>query len=167
MRAALLVYDWLLCLGQEIRFIWTWRSRKFTLSSLVYALSRYTPLISNILAVTTVYPMSDLVRNLATDTIPSDSLINAYATRAEVTYLYRPLPRVYVDLCRLHMGCNYSCRAIVGTGITMEVLGVIASSGEFKLLLTALVNMSNQMYLQPSPPFERTRYRTGPHGRRS
>ena len=138
MRAALLVYDWLLCLGQEIRFIWTWRSRKFTLSSLVYALSRYTPLISNILAVTTVYPMSDLVRNLVTDTISSDSLINTYATRAEVTYLYRPLPQ-----CPLHMACCYSCRAIVGTGITMEVLGVIASSGELKLLLTTLVHMSN------------------------
>ncbi|KAM5545175.1 hypothetical protein V8D89_001286 [Ganoderma adspersum] len=56
---ALLVYDWLLCLGQEATFIWSWHS-KATGSSLVYAFTRYSVLISNILSILTAYPMSDL-----------------------------------------------------------------------------------------------------------
>ena len=61
---ALLVYDWFLCLGQEVRFIWTWRSRGVTLASLVYAFSRYGWLIQNLLSVATLNPISDLVRHL-------------------------------------------------------------------------------------------------------
>ncbi|KAI1784391.1 hypothetical protein LXA43DRAFT_1101431 [Ganoderma leucocontextum] len=57
---AILVYDWFLCLGQEVRFIWNWHS-KVTSSSLVYALSRYAMLIEALLAVATAYPMSDLL----------------------------------------------------------------------------------------------------------
>ena len=101
MSAALLVYDWLLCLDQEVRFIWAWRSKRVTLSSIVYTLSRYTPLISNILAITTIYPMSDLVRNLAAAISSSNSLINAHTVRTEVAYMHRPPPWVYVYPCRL------------------------------------------------------------------
>ncbi|KAM5545178.1 hypothetical protein V8D89_001289 [Ganoderma adspersum] len=54
----LLVYDWLLCIGEEARFIWKWHSRA-TGSSLVYVFSRYAVLASNLLSILTVYPMSD------------------------------------------------------------------------------------------------------------
>ncbi|KAI1786620.1 hypothetical protein LXA43DRAFT_1099016 [Ganoderma leucocontextum] len=55
----ILVYDWLLCLGQEVRYIWNWDSG-LTGTSLVYALSRYMLLIQTFLAVVTNYQMSDL-----------------------------------------------------------------------------------------------------------
>lgn len=61
---ALLVYDWFLCLGQEVRFIWKWHT-KITGTSLVYAFSRYAVLMLTLLSVATNYPMSDLVRSLA------------------------------------------------------------------------------------------------------
>ncbi|KAM5543377.1 hypothetical protein V8D89_002962 [Ganoderma adspersum] len=57
---SLLVYDWLLCFSQEVRLIWTWRSRRVTVASLVYIFSRYTWLIESLLSVATIYPMSDL-----------------------------------------------------------------------------------------------------------
>lgn len=63
MVIALLVYDWLLCLRLEVRYIWKWRSR-VTLSTLVYTCSRYGMLLHNLLVVATVYPMSDVVRVL-------------------------------------------------------------------------------------------------------
>ena len=63
MVIALLVYDWILCLGKEARFIWGWHAR-FTATSLVYGFSRYAMLLQYILATTTILPMTDLVRNL-------------------------------------------------------------------------------------------------------
>ncbi|KAI1786607.1 hypothetical protein LXA43DRAFT_48525 [Ganoderma leucocontextum] len=60
---AILIYDWLLCLDQEVRFIWNWRPGVSVVSLLLYALSRYALLISRILSIATNYPMSDLVRN--------------------------------------------------------------------------------------------------------
>ncbi|KAI1782262.1 hypothetical protein LXA43DRAFT_1104450 [Ganoderma leucocontextum] len=57
---AILIYDWFLCLGQEVRFIWNWHS-KVASSSLVYAFSRYAVLIQLLLTVATNYPMSDLL----------------------------------------------------------------------------------------------------------
>ena len=62
----LLVYDWLLCLDQEIRFIWTWRSRGITLVSLVYLFSRYAMIAQMLLTIMTTYPMSDQVCCLTT-----------------------------------------------------------------------------------------------------
>ena len=61
----LVVYDWLLCLGDEVTFIWNWRSKAgFSLSFLVYAFSRYGILIQMLLSVASNFPMSDLVCNL-------------------------------------------------------------------------------------------------------
>ncbi|KAI1784403.1 hypothetical protein LXA43DRAFT_1101440 [Ganoderma leucocontextum] len=60
----ILVYDWFLCLGQEVRFIWNWHS-KVTSSLLVYAFSRYAMLAQLLLVVATNYPMSDLVCSTA------------------------------------------------------------------------------------------------------
>ncbi|KAM5545100.1 hypothetical protein V8D89_001211 [Ganoderma adspersum] len=60
----ILVYDWVLCLGQEIRFIWTWQS-KVTGSSLLYAFSRYAILVKVILVVATTSPMSDQMSRYA------------------------------------------------------------------------------------------------------
>ena len=62
---ALLVYDWLLCLDHEATLIWNWNS-KVTGSSLVYAVSRYAVLISNLLSVITSFPLSDRVRSIST-----------------------------------------------------------------------------------------------------
>ena len=59
-----LVYDWLLCLGEEVRYVWNSGSG-LTGTSLVYASSRYMLLIQTFLAMLTNYPMSDLVRTLA------------------------------------------------------------------------------------------------------
>ena len=55
-----LAYDWLLCLGEEVQLVWSWKSRR-TGASLVYALSRYMLLAQNLLALTTIAPMSTLV----------------------------------------------------------------------------------------------------------
>ncbi|KAM5545101.1 hypothetical protein V8D89_001212 [Ganoderma adspersum] len=63
---ALLVYDWLLCLHLEVRYIWKWRAR-VTLSTLVYTCSRYGMLLHNLLVVATVYPMSDVRYGCAAD----------------------------------------------------------------------------------------------------
>ncbi|TBU40307.1 hypothetical protein BD309DRAFT_870522 [Dichomitus squalens] len=56
---AWLAYDWLLCFGEEIQLVWNWNSRR-TGASLVYALSRYMLLLQNLLAVTSIVPMSTL-----------------------------------------------------------------------------------------------------------
>ncbi|KAI1795425.1 hypothetical protein LXA43DRAFT_992745 [Ganoderma leucocontextum] len=74
---AILVYDWFLCLCQEVRFIWNWHS-KVNSSSLVYSFSRYAVLIEALLIVATNYPMPDLVRNVTT-ILPSNRLIVVYA----------------------------------------------------------------------------------------
>ncbi|PIL32651.1 hypothetical protein GSI_05355 [Ganoderma sinense ZZ0214-1] len=47
---AIFLYDWLLCLDQEIRLIWKWQIG-VTIFSLLYALSRYALLMQSILAV--------------------------------------------------------------------------------------------------------------------
>ncbi|KAI1786613.1 hypothetical protein LXA43DRAFT_897616, partial [Ganoderma leucocontextum] len=108
-----LVYDWLLCLGQEVTFIWNWHS-KVTGSSLVYAFSRYAILIKAILVVATIYPMSDL--------------------QAVVS-------RLDIDL-RLHALPNHSCRAVVWTQIITEIMGGIAFSAFAALRAYALSNRS-------------------------
>ncbi len=61
----ILIYDWFLCLGDEVKVMWNSDSG-FTSTSLVYAFSRYMLLIQTVLAVVTNYPMSDLVRTSAT-----------------------------------------------------------------------------------------------------
>ncbi|KAI1786610.1 hypothetical protein LXA43DRAFT_1099008 [Ganoderma leucocontextum] len=63
----ILVYDWLLCFGEEVRFIWNGRSG-VTVSWLVYGLSRYALLIQNLLGLATIYPMSDLLYGKCMDT---------------------------------------------------------------------------------------------------
>ena len=57
----ILIYDWILCFDDEVRFVWKSDSG-VTGTSLVYLLSRYMLLIQTLLAVVTAYPMSDLVR---------------------------------------------------------------------------------------------------------
>ena len=79
MVIALLVYDWLLCFEQEVKFIWTWRSRGITLASLVYMFSRYSWLMEGLLSVATIYPMSELVKYLtAAVQLLSDRLVIVY-----------------------------------------------------------------------------------------
>ncbi|KAI1784396.1 hypothetical protein LXA43DRAFT_1066798 [Ganoderma leucocontextum] len=77
---AILVYDWFLCLSQEVRFIWNWHST-VTSSSLVYALSRYAVLIEFLLVLATNYPMSDLIVTsvLGTIAVSAFSALRAYA----------------------------------------------------------------------------------------
>ncbi|KAI1784400.1 hypothetical protein LXA43DRAFT_1101438 [Ganoderma leucocontextum] len=108
---SILIYDWLLCLGQEVRFIWNWRS-KVTSSSLVYALSRYAMLIEFLLAVATAYPMSDLL--IVVDWV-------------EIHLCSHPLP-------------HNSCRANVWTQAALEILGTIAFSTFSALRAYALSN---------------------------
>ena len=78
MVVALLIYDWLLCFDQEVEFIWNWCSQRLIISSLVYGFSRYALLIMNILTAVTTTPMSDLVRHLATMTVPPKALTIEY-----------------------------------------------------------------------------------------
>ena len=75
---ALVFYEWLLCLGQEVRFIWKWRSGAVTISSLVYASSRYAFLIQLFLSVLTIYPVSDLVRHLTITPVSIHELATVY-----------------------------------------------------------------------------------------
>ncbi|KAM5545062.1 hypothetical protein V8D89_001173 [Ganoderma adspersum] len=56
--AALVVYDWLLCLSQEVKFMWNGHS-KVTASLLVYAFSRYSIFTQVVLSIATNFPMSD------------------------------------------------------------------------------------------------------------
>ncbi|KAI1784504.1 hypothetical protein LXA43DRAFT_1066686 [Ganoderma leucocontextum] len=79
-QTLILVYDWLLCLGQEVIFIWNWQS-KVTGPSLVYAFSRYATVIQMLLAFATNYLMSDLAVLLVMGTIASSafSALRAYA----------------------------------------------------------------------------------------
>ena len=70
---ALVVYDWLLCFDQEVKYMWNRRSGG-TISLLVYAFSRYMSIINFLLGVITIYPMSDLVRDdLTTNVVLFDS----------------------------------------------------------------------------------------------
>lgn len=129
MVLALLVYDWLLCLDNEVRFIWNWRSRGVTISLIVYALSRYTWLIQNSISIATIYPMSDLVRHYLTvnTIVPSDVLFVVYLD------VRGHCPQI---TCRLlHPFPPNSCRAGVWAGTTMATLGFIASSSACELLL--------------------------------
>lgn len=74
MVLVLVIYDWLLYFGREVRFIWNWRSRGVTISTLVYTLSRYPFIIKMLLVIMTIYPMLDLVRPLAArTTVSSDN----------------------------------------------------------------------------------------------
>lgn len=57
---ALLAYDWILCFGSEVSLVWTGHHKR-TWASLVYAFSRYLPLVQYILQVVTIFPMSTLV----------------------------------------------------------------------------------------------------------
>lgn len=59
--------------------MWTLRSQRVTVSSLVYLFSRYGLLIQMLLSILAIYPMSDLVRHLASVIIvPSNELIVIY-----------------------------------------------------------------------------------------
>ncbi|KAI1781600.1 hypothetical protein LXA43DRAFT_671243 [Ganoderma leucocontextum] len=78
---AILIYDWTLCLGQEVRFIWGWHSKVIS-SALVYALSRYALLVTNLLAVATNYPMSDLVCRANTSTQTAFQILGTIAFSA-------------------------------------------------------------------------------------
>ncbi|KAI1784398.1 hypothetical protein LXA43DRAFT_1123642, partial [Ganoderma leucocontextum] len=109
---AILVYDWFLCLDQEVRFIWNWRS-KVTGSTLVYALSRYALLIYILLAVATNYPMSDLVTD--------GCRLSGYPS------ILTPAP------------CN-SCRANIWAQTATLILGTIAFSAFSALRAYALSN---------------------------
>ncbi|TBU40927.1 hypothetical protein BD309DRAFT_312836 [Dichomitus squalens] len=62
--AALLYYDWILCLGSEISLVWNGHNRR-TWASLVYALSRYPILVFYAFVIMSFFPVSALV--------PSDS----------------------------------------------------------------------------------------------
>ncbi|KAI1786647.1 hypothetical protein LXA43DRAFT_1099039 [Ganoderma leucocontextum] len=85
---AILVYDWFLCLDQEVRFIWNWRS-KLTGPSLVYALSRYAVLTQSLLIVASNYPMSDLAVTgiLSAIAIGAFSALRAYALSNKKVWL--------------------------------------------------------------------------------
>ncbi|KAM5545284.1 hypothetical protein V8D89_001395 [Ganoderma adspersum] len=76
----LVLYDWLLCLGQEVEYIWQWRSG-VTLSSLVYVFSRYTFIIQDFQSMMTIFPMSDLtvIAALGIMAISAFSALRAYA----------------------------------------------------------------------------------------
>lgn len=87
---ALAIYDWLLCVDQEFRFIWNWHS-KVTASTLVYVLSRYVMLTSFILAFATIFPMLDIVSYLSTTLNALNGLIIVFL---EVTVHHQPLIRL-------------------------------------------------------------------------
>lgn len=64
-RLAYVIYDWVISLDEEIAAFWAFpKNRKLTAATLLYALSRYPPIIEVILIWRTVFPMSDIVRIL-------------------------------------------------------------------------------------------------------
>lgn len=76
MSVALLVYDWLLCLGQEVNLIWDWPSG-IGVFSVLYGLSRYTALIALLVRTATIHSMSDRVRDVSV-TSPFYQLITTH-----------------------------------------------------------------------------------------
>ena len=130
---AFLVYDWLLCIGNEVRFIWRSCSRRVTPSSLVYAFTRYMFIIQTLLAIVTIYPISDLVRHLLLTTVLSDRLIIAYIEVRSNS------PPEYIDLFNLHPLPYHSCTANVWTQGATNILGAISLSSAFRLLLATFV----------------------------
>ena len=57
---ALLVYDWLTSIDEEIALIWR-HPRKRTVASLVYALTRYTNILQYVMEASAVVPVTSLV----------------------------------------------------------------------------------------------------------
>lgn len=63
MRLALVVYDWLISLDEEIHSFWDLRKgRKLTAAAVIYGITRYPLIIANILVLQTAFPMSETVR---------------------------------------------------------------------------------------------------------
>ena len=57
---AITVWDWLLCFDQEVSLIWT-SLRSVKVSSVIYLLSRYTMIISEVTTIPSAGPTSLLV----------------------------------------------------------------------------------------------------------
>lgn len=62
-RIALVIYDWLINLDDEIRCFWAFQEgrRKLKAGTVLYALSRYPPIVQLVLSVRTDMPMSSTV----------------------------------------------------------------------------------------------------------
>ena len=63
---AITVWDWLLCFDQEVSLIWT-SLRSVKASSVIYLLSRYTMIISEVTTIPSAGPTSLLVNLLFFD----------------------------------------------------------------------------------------------------
>lgn len=58
---ALVLYEWLITLDEEINSIWHFRNAyKFNVAALLYGLSRYPMMINQLLSLLTWFPMSDM-----------------------------------------------------------------------------------------------------------
>ena len=127
----MLIYDWLLCFGQEVRFVWSWHCR-VTISSLLYVMSRYPLLVQSLLAVATVYPMSDKVRGHTT-ALRFNGLISEHvevmSDRMLAVYRYMPYKG---SPC-------YSCAVNAWAQVASQIVSIIAFNGEFKPLVQILL----------------------------
>ena len=63
--AAFLLYDWMASLPDELTLIWFSENRR-TICSLVYFLTRYTPIMDGVICILTINDLSWLVCNCHT-----------------------------------------------------------------------------------------------------
>ena len=60
---AFVIYDWLINLDEEIRLFWHFREGgRPTVAALFYGVSRYSTIVTQVLQLQTVFPISDVVR---------------------------------------------------------------------------------------------------------
>ncbi|EJF57155.1 hypothetical protein DICSQDRAFT_174213 [Dichomitus squalens LYAD-421 SS1] len=89
---ALLVYDWLLCFDAEVSLVWAGHHKR-TWASLVYAFSRYLPLVQYILQIATIFPMSTSTHSCSCDSLPR--VLNAINLLSVLTPCLFSTMRVY------------------------------------------------------------------------
>ena len=104
---AILMYDWLIRIDDEVRLFWRFRKgHKPPLAVLTYALSRYAPIIQFSILVRSIYPMFELVifrhpvccifseftdADLDRSTLPLPHLV--HGTVVHLEYFRRQVPR--------------------------------------------------------------------------
>ena len=105
---AMLLYDWVLCLDQEVACIWKARGG-LNAGSLVYALSRFSLIFGMVSNTATIFPMSPLVSSR----VHCQSRIPVVYPPTEVNTTTRgvvPLPQVTILKLIIPHSCSFAIR---------------------------------------------------------
>lgn len=90
MHPALVVFDWLINLDEEIRWLWNFRKGgKFNAAALLYGLSRYPTILLAILDLQTIFPMSNTVGPQSPCMMPCHRCLTGTYLHSDVCYKIR------------------------------------------------------------------------------